>query len=106
MMYPGTYDQMFNIGRFEEEMERGKKEMEKAMKKKTKKSKSNKGIVYVYQDMDHGDVEVFKTLEDAQKHAEKCWPYVEDEDWTGWEESSDGQWNYGEYVSIFMKEIQ
>ena len=91
------------MSRFEEEIEKVKKEMEKAMKKekKPKNGKDKKKIVYVYQDKDNGVVEVFKTLETAKACAEANWPDEEDE----WKDSED-QWNYGEYVTIYKKEIQ
>jgi len=36
-----------------------------------------KQIVWVYEDSDHGDIEVFRTFKQAKKYAEEQWPDVE-----------------------------
>lgn len=37
--------------------------------------------VYVYYDSDHGDLEVFDSLEKAKAYADKMWPDQKDEKW-------------------------
>ena len=71
--------------------------------------KTNKTI-FVYHDGDHGDIELFKTLEAAKAHAEKCWPdcFEEDEeegDQRGWT-SDRNKYFLGEYVTIFERIIR
>lgn len=71
----------------------------------TKKKTTKATTVWVYQDSDHGDVELFSTLEAAKKHAEANWPDVSDEyDGDGWQESS-RSWSFGEYVQVFERTI-
>lgn len=72
------------------------------MKKKESKVVKDTQIVWVYQDMDHGDIEVFSTKEAAKKHAEACWP----DDEEGWDEGdSRERLHLGEYVTIFKKKL-
>ncbi len=53
--------------------------------------------IYIFHDQDHGDIEAFKTLEDAKKEG---WP--EDEEW---QEDSDTQWFRGEYCFIYKRDL-
>ena len=58
--------------------------------------------VFVYYDMDHGDMEVFPTLEEAKAHADECWPDSIDEEW---EECGDSI-HRSEYQSIHTKFVR
>lgn len=59
--------------------------------------------VYVYQDLDHNDIEVFKSLDSAQAHAEEMWP--NGKHWgIEWEREEDS-WSYGEYVRVIKRTI-
>lgn len=60
-------------------------------------------IVYVYHDADHNQIEVFTKLISAKDCAEQNWPN-EDGDMK-WERSGGDKWLWGEYVSIYKKEV-
>jgi hypothetical protein len=57
--------------------------------------------VYVYVDYDHNDIEVFYKLEDAKAKAQKEWSDVE-----GQEYSTANSWCWGEYVTVYQREIK
>lgn len=60
--------------------------------------------VYVYEDSDHGDIEIFSTLEKALAYVKKCWPNHEPE----WKEQCEGCMRdlENEYVAIYTKEVK
>lgn len=60
--------------------------------------------IFVYHDADHGDIELFDTLEAAKAHAEKNWPDAMDEG-QGWEDCGRGRYSLGEYVTIYTKHL-
>lgn len=62
--------------------------------------------LYIYYDADHGNLEVFKTLAKAKKHAEKEWPDSDDykEEWD--DDCGDDIITRGEYQMIFIREIK
>ena len=57
--------------------------------------------VYVYDDADHGDVEVFSSLRKAKAYADKCWPGDMDESW----DRQGNCWTRGEYESIRLRVV-
>ena len=60
--------------------------------------------VYIYQDLDHGDIEVFDTLEKALAHTDEHWGT--EHEWEGDIENSDMIHDlYSDYVSIHKKVI-
>lgn len=64
------------------------------MKKKT---------IYVYQDRDHGDIEVFDTLKKALAYFTKMWDHDPE-----WEVNKDGSMHdmVSDYVIIHKKELK
>lgn len=65
---------------------------------------SKEKTVYVYEDLDHDEIEVFNDLRKAQQHAEKQWPDEEQEN--SWEQCRDGVWNWFDYVFIHRKVVK
>ncbi len=58
--------------------------------------------VFVYYDMDHGDLEVFASMKEAKAHADECWPDSVDEEW----EDCGDSINRAEYQSIHTKNVR
>lgn len=68
-------------------------------------TRKKKQIVYVYEDMDHCDIEVFDTYEKALAHFMECWGH--EPEWEGSLEK-DGEMHdlACDYVTIHKKEVQ
>lgn len=65
--------------------------------------------VFVYEDSDYCDIEVFSTLEKAKKYAEKeRQPCVFEDGIELWDYDGHGSWEYVEndYVHIYEKRIK
>jgi hypothetical protein len=60
-------------------------------------------VVYIYEDLDHSEIEVFYDLPKAKAYAEEHWG--EPNEWIQWEQNKD-TWFYGEYVRVLKKTIQ
>jgi hypothetical protein len=56
--------------------------------------------VYVYNDMDHYETEVFSSLTAAKAYAEERW------DDLVWEKNGSASWSLGEYVRIHKCKIR
>lgn len=69
-------------------------------------SKRTEKIIYIYHDMDHGDLEVFDSLKKAKSYGEECWGNIGDEDFDKWKECSNTSWSRGEYQRIYMGKIK
>lgn len=66
-------------------------------------------MIYVYHDADHNDVELFPLLSQAKTYAEKHWPDAEEDgEWgsSGSTNKKNREWTWGEYVTIYEKEIR
>ncbi len=62
--------------------------------------------IYIYHDSDHGDIEIFRTLDEAQAYGEGEWETADDDDEDVWEKFGKRSWGRGEYQHIYMRELK
>jgi len=71
---------------------------------------AKKKHVYVYHDGDHGDIEIFDTLQKAKDYTEIHWPCDDMESQDRWEGDIDAHGEiqdlWSQYVVIYKREVR